>query len=1289
MYKRNGFKKILSSIISIALMMSLVQTNNVLAAPESQGEVMKGAVIEEIQDFEPPVGGWTPPEIRIITKELEEVETAGEGSESYEDLDEVFVKGASTVGYDALTLDGQRKFYHELETAAVKFMNSNEDLITTKMSTSTGDVELYVVSKIEYKSKGLTKNEAITALNAFDYDHPAYYWLGADNKLWSSDTDIYLNTIQIYASVSARAAINEQIIDGVKEYVDTAEKAEDTLDKIAVIHDLIVNDVDYAYESDGTTPESAKWAHSVHGVFDQKYKKVVCEGYADVFSLIMNYMDIPNYYIVGTAGSGGAGGGGGHAWNAVYDEDIDKYIYMDLTWDDIGSKYPQFYYYKYFGMPMSDFEKTHFKNLPSSEGKDWLYELKGTFADSFEKTYYYQGGYYCNTTDYSEFAKKINTKCQRFKKILNFIIDADDGGVEAAGEIFKEFVNGNGENTDYKQFVASYKGRDFLIVAKNMINDVDLSSSTINLSGDTFAYTGSEVKPEVESVVCNGIKLIDDNYTVSYEDNIEEGKNTAKVIISGDNRFKGSASKTFTISKEALSSEMVTLSAASFEYDGSSKKPDVIVKKGGQTLTNGSDYELEFSDDTVNAGTVTLKVIGKGEYIGTVVKNYTITPASLKDYEVTLKDDAELTYDGNQKRPEVVSVKKDSSSQNVDEKYYDTSYSDNVDAGTATVTVSGKDNYKDSATKTFTIAPADISQAKMVLSKTKYELTDIGPYEPEADITYNGISLVKGVDYDLSYSNNDSSGTASATAVGKGNYTGKITEKFTIVAKEQAKVIEAPEGYNLLYTGEAQSLNSKGRASGGTMVYRLEGGSWSEEVAYAEDVGKYKVYYKVRGDAEHSDSEEFYVLATISEVSTRDKVYNEPDTIEAVENDDGTTEITLRDKEGEPVTGATLSLRQGGEVVQSVTSDESGKMTLEHIDSDYYNLIYEKNGITNVLLVYLEDGKSLEDIELPSNMESSSKLELSNEYANVLVGGLELVAGSCEAGSSIEMQVKPSEHIGKNNELLKSLDNSYTAKGRNTDFVDFSIIKTFGEDLSYITGTSDVVQIIIPFDSKEKKNFKVARYHEEDEGAEVTSFDPLLINPKSFEDATFFEDDERGRLFIYGDCFSVYAINYETSSGSEDSENNNDDANTPQADDGFAVMKLSGGFEITYPTTVSYIGINQKKRILKMLKVTEDGKTKHIKKISIKNAKNVGNALITKIILEDGDKLKKLSIPIKIVRYNVRTEDIVSMVTGKKIKVAIPEGKKVKVSQKYVKIDEANKLITFDSKYLTGTCSYR
>ena len=84
-------------------------------------------------------------------------------------------------------------------------------------------------------------------------------------------------------------------------------------------------------------------------------------------------------------------------------------------------------------------------------------------------------------------------------------------------------------------------------------------------------------------------------------------------------------------------------------------------------------------------------------------------------------------------------------------------------------------------------------------------------------------------------------------------------------------VTTAPEAKNLTYTGQAQELITAGEAEGGTMQYALGTDAstapttgWSTNIPTAISAGTYYVWYKVKGDKDHLDSEPACVEAAIA-----------------------------------------------------------------------------------------------------------------------------------------------------------------------------------------------------------------------------------------------------------------------------------------------------------------------------------------------------------------------------------------------------------------------------------------
>ena len=159
------------------------------------------------------------------------------------------------------------------------------------------------------------------------------------------------------------------------------------------------------------------------------------------------------------------------------------------------------------------------------------------------------------------------------------------------------------------------------------IAKADISSAEITYDAGPYGYTGKEWKPEVAVSFNDAALTADTDYTVSYENNINAG--TAKIIITGiGDHFTGSTEKTFTINSAEISG-CTFAPIADVTYNTKAHTPEVTVAISGRTLEADKDYTVSYSEDCINAGTVTVTVTGKGNFTGTASKTFTINKAGL------------------------------------------------------------------------------------------------------------------------------------------------------------------------------------------------------------------------------------------------------------------------------------------------------------------------------------------------------------------------------------------------------------------------------------------------------------------------------------------------------------------------------------------------------------------------------------------------------------------------------------------------------------------------------------
>ena len=303
------------------------------------------------------------------------------------------------------------------------------------------------------------------------------------------------------------------------------------------------------------------------------------------------------------------------------------------------------------------------------------------------------------------------------------------------------------------------------------IGPKSLAGANIAFVDESIEYTGEEVKPELV-VTIDGLSLqAGTDYTAEYSNNIAVG--TGNVKITGCGNFTGTAETTFAINPADINKADVEPIPAE-TYTSQAYTPALSVMFGNAKLEAGLDYEASYTGNT-NAGTATVTLTGKGSFTGTKEVHFTIKPASLKEAVVTVILEEPVKYTGEAIIPSVT-VTLNGQGLVVDTDYILT-FADNINAGTASCTVTGKGNYTDAVTKTFTISPIDITGAQISLSEETYTGAEI---KPSTTVTLNGKRLVEGVDYTPAYTNNINAGTAHVTVSGKGNYFGNQGADFTI-----------------------------------------------------------------------------------------------------------------------------------------------------------------------------------------------------------------------------------------------------------------------------------------------------------------------------------------------------------------------------------------------------------------------------------------------------------------------------------------------------------------------------
>ena len=338
---------------------------------------------------------------------------------------------------------------------------------------------------------------------------------------------------------------------------------------------------------------------------------------------------------------------------------------------------------------------------------------------------------------------------------------------------------------------------------------IDLGSDeTVTADGIYKFVSGKAIK--MSPVVKWGNKKLKINKDFLIDTTVEGSQLTYtdegqyELVLKGMGNYTGKVSVEVVLADKAsttLISKAKVNKISDIAYEGSKEYcPLVTVSYKGAILTEGTHYEVEYRNNK-NAGTaqVVIKGLMKDEnlkFTGTKIVKFKIKGEKLTSKGVSLEQKS-YTYSGERIKP-VVTVT-DKYGKTVSDGNYSVSYSNNIEKGTGKVTVTGKNGYEGSVTKTFAIRALDVASDSVLKEIEGTAVFAKGGAKTKVVVTYEDEVLTENVDYTLSYSNNRSLGMASVTINGKGNFGGKYTETFSV---EEADI------ENLLMTASDVVYNS-------------------------------------------------------------------------------------------------------------------------------------------------------------------------------------------------------------------------------------------------------------------------------------------------------------------------------------------------------------------------------------------------------------------------------------------------------------------------------------------------
>ena len=331
---------------------------------------------------------------------------------------------------------------------------------------------------------------------------------------------------------------------------------------------------------------------------------------------------------------------------------------------------------------------------------------------------------------------------------------------------------------------------------------------SIEMTEDTFDYTGEEIHPEFTVYDINGNIVSPESYNCEYIGAVNSSNENTKIYVTAkeDSAYKGGLRKQFFIKPVSIKKATVSEIPDS-PYTGAYQKPLPVLTYNGKALTKGTDYTVSYTDN-LNAGTATVTITGSAtasetktnkNFTDEISLSFTITPISIENYTIT--PIADKTYTGSAVTPGVSLMLGD---KKLGSSNYKLTYKNNVNAGTATVTATGTGNYCSSISTDFRILPK-VYTPKIHLSSTKY-VYDTKVKTPTVKKVTVGTAgtVLKASDYTVKYSaGRKAAGTYDVTVTLKGNYTGQNTAKFIIEPQSISKAKIVLEKRTYTYSGKA------------------------------------------------------------------------------------------------------------------------------------------------------------------------------------------------------------------------------------------------------------------------------------------------------------------------------------------------------------------------------------------------------------------------------------------------------------------------------------------------------
>ena len=362
------------------------------------------------------------------------------------------------------------------------------------------------------------------------------------------------------------------------------------------------------------------------------------------------------------------------------------------------------------------------------------------------------------------------------------------------------------------------------------VQKADIRSGLITppTAQENLTYTGQEQALITAGSVTSGGTMqysLTENGTYSQDipTGTDAGAYTVWYRVIGDENHNNTTPASVAVRIEKKPLTLTGVTAASKSYDGTTDAGITSVTFDNVTLNRGTDYTVTASFDDAS--------VGNGKNITATV---TLMEQTAKNYAL---EKSSFTTTGNITKAAAPDFTKE----------------------TALTIVNGHE-------KTYTVT---LPTLPVLETPKEYGAVTYGAPTVNLPSTYyaDGAKVEDGK-LILPIQKNDVKTTGSVgtvTVVIKSTNYADITLTVNVNATNKlVPTVTTPTANALTYNGTEQALVTAGKTTGGTMLYRLDGSKWSEQIPTAKKVGKYTVWYKVQGNAEYADVAEQSLTVTVA-----------------------------------------------------------------------------------------------------------------------------------------------------------------------------------------------------------------------------------------------------------------------------------------------------------------------------------------------------------------------------------------------------------------------------------------